>query len=462
MAEPMKLFFSGIRQADKKRLDRDILFLAIPVFINQGINSMVALIGRIIMGKLGDQAYNSISIGMMVFTLVITIIGAIGVGTTTLVAQNWGIGNRERANEILQQSLFAGFFISILLVIIGLASRRVLFTLLGADPVTAQVGSEYLFWLYLGLPFVIPGFFLASALRGAGDTRTPMQAGVVMSVLSLAASYALILGKFGFPRLQWVGAALAVNISFFAFTCILAVLILANRTVLRLPAKGWRLDRQTFFSIFRIGLPSATEWILIQLGMLLYISVVTYYGKEALAGYFTGLAILGLAQSVNMGFQTASTTLVGQCVGAKNFPEAEHVFRRTAFLGFFTMVAFGAIFIICAAPPVLSFLFNKLDPRSLEYTRFYIYLLAVAMPLMGVSFSIAGGLRGAGNTILPLIASSVGVYGGRILFAMLIYHLFHPPVYIVWCSMFPDLMIRTTIMAIGLKSGKWKTVDIKL
>jgi len=84
------------------------------------------------------------------------------------------------------------------------------------------------------------------------------------------------------------------------------------------------------------------------------------------------------------------------------------------------------------------------------------------MPLMGISFSVAGGLRGAGDTINPLIASAVGVYGGRILFALAVYHIFHPPVYVIWCSMFPDLVIRLFIMAIRLKSGKWKTIKVNL
>ena len=81
---------------------------------------------------------------------------------------------------------------------------------------------------------------------------------------------------------------------------------------------------------------------------------------------------------------------------------------------------------------------------------------------MGSSFAVGGGLRGAGSTKAPLYAAAVGVYGGRIGFAFLVYYLFQPSVYVIWCSMFPDLIIRLLIMLIQVKSGKWKAVKIKL
>ncbi|MCP4751741.1 MAG: MATE family efflux transporter [Proteobacteria bacterium] len=459
---PMKLFRDGLSATETKELNRSIMALAMPVFIGQGINSMVGFVSRIIMSELGDKAFNSINIGMMVFFLIITVLAAVGVGTTSLVAQNWGLGDRQRAGEILQQSLIYGFFISLVISVFGLAISKVLFSLLGTDRETAEMGVQFLFWLFLGIPLLTPGFFLASALRGAGDTRTPMYAGMVMSVLSLVLSYGLILGKLGMPRLEAVGAALAIDFSFFTFTLILGVRIFSGRTVITVPRKGWRPNHATGMSILKIGLPSATEWILIQLGMLVYISVLTDYGEQALAGYFTGVAVLALAQAVSMGFQTAATTLVGQNIGARNYSKAESTFRKTTYLGFVVMGIIGLLFVFGVNPTVLSFLFRELDSRSIAHARVFIVLLAIVMPLMGVSFSMAGGLRGAGSTVLPLVASIIGVYGGRILFAFLVYRLFHPPVWIVWCSMFPDLFIRISVMTFKLRSGEWKTVKVRL
>jgi putative MATE family efflux protein len=460
--EPMDLLVTEAIRLDKKTLDREIMFLAIPVFIAQGSNSAVVFIGRVIVSKLGAHAFNSVNIGMLVFMLIITVITAVSVGSTTAVAQNCGAGNKRRANEILQQSLIAGFIISMLIAAVGLATRNILFSFLGTEPETAKLGSQYLLWLYIGLPLLTPGFFMASSLRGAGDTKTPMYAGLVTAVLTLFLSYGFVLGKFGMPRLEVVGAALAIDIAFGVFTSMLAIFILTKRTVLTFPGTRWRPDIPTCCSIVAIGLPSASEWLLIQLGVLIYVPVVAYYGKDVLAGFFTGLAVFSLSQSVPIGFQAASNTLVGQSIGAKNYFKAETVFRRMAYLGFVTMTIIGACIFLFSKSPVFSVLFENLNPRALAYGRTYAQISAYAMPLMGISFSIAGGLRGMGNTFLPFIASTFGIYGARITLAFAMYFLFHPPVYIIWCTIFPDFIGRIILMASGLKSGRWKSIEVKL
>ena len=458
----MKLFRETADIADLKILNKEIFFLAMPVFIGQGINSMVGFVSRVIISDLGEKAYNAINIGGMVFSLIVTIVAAVSVGTTALVAQNWGQGNKKRAGQIMQQSLIYGFILSLLIVLVGLPIRGVLFNLLGTDAETAALGAEFMRWLFYGIPILMPGFFLASGLRGAGDTKTPMYAGFVVAIFTLVFSYGLILGRLGMPRLEVVGAALAIVIAMGSFTVILAIIIILNKAVLILPSKGWRADFTIGWSIMKIGLPSAMEWILIQTGILIYVSVVTYYGEKALAGFFTGLLILNLTHAITMGFQTATTTIVGQSIGAKNYKRAESALRVSIYLGFTFLGAVAILFMVGMTPGVFSVFFRELDAESIQYARRYLVLLAIMMPLMGISFNMAGGLRGAGDTVNPLIASTIGVYGGRILFALGVYHLLHPPVWIIWCSMFPDLVIRLFIMSKRLKSGKWKMVKVNL
>ncbi|MBT4263153.1 MAG: MATE family efflux transporter [Deltaproteobacteria bacterium] len=462
VSEPTILFNDHLSSADRKKLTRVILRLAVPIFIGGGINAFVGFMTRIFISELGEVTYNSVNLCLMVFYTIILVVVAISIGTTTLVAQNWGGNQKDRAGEILKQSLIHSLLLGFLISLFGLLTRRALFQLLGMDEEMTAIGSQFLFWVYLGLPFFCPGFFMAAALRGAGDTRTPMIAGLVMSAFSLVLSYGLILGKLGMPKLEAVGAAIAINASFLVFTVLQAVAIFFNRTVLNVSAKSWRFDYRTGASIMKIGLPSAGEWSVIRIGFVVYVTLVGYYGHETLAGFFTGIAILSLTHSLTQGIQIAATTLVGQAVGAKDFSKAESIFRLTALIGFVIMAVCALVFAVAADTAVLSRMFPKLNASSIEYARDFILLICLVMPLMGSSFAVGGGLRGAGSTKAPLYAAAVGVYGGRIGFAFLVYYLFQPSVYVIWCSMFPDLIIRLLIMLIQVKSGKWKAVKIKL
>ncbi len=456
----MALFSDGMRGKELYSLYGAIWALAWPAFFAQGVRSIVMLVIRVIVSQLGEKAYNSVNIGLMVFMVIITVIAAVAVGTTALVSQYWGAGHRDRAGRVLQQSLLWGLLLSIVIAILGMPASKLLFHLIGADSETIEFGATFLIWLFAAVPILAPGFFLAAGLRAAGDTRTPMIGGFIMGISSLILSYGLILGKLGMPRMGTLGAALAIDGSFAAFTFFLAILFVFNKTVLKLPLKGWRLNIETGATIFKIGIPSAMEWILIQLGILMYVFVIYHYGDEAAAGYFTGMAILVFAQTPAHGFQIAATTLVGQAVGARNHERAESVFRHCTLMSFAFMIVIGIIICVVANPTLLSYVFFKLSPESMGHARTFIILLVFVMPFMGVAFSMGGGFRGAGDTVPPMIASAIGVYGGRILAAYVLYAVFHPPVVIIWCSMFPDLIMRILVMSIRLKSGKWKKARI--
>jgi len=456
----MALLRDGMRGEERALLYGAIWALAWPAFFAQGIRSLVMFVIRVVVSHMGEKAYNSVNIGLMVFMVILTVIAAVAVGTTALVAQCWGAGERARAGRVLQQSLLWGFLLSVTIACMGMPASRLLFHALGADSETIEVGAGFLGWLFLAVPFMAPGFFLAAGLRAAGDTRTPMIGSLLMGIMAVVLSYGLTLGKLGMPRLGTAGAALSIGASFFFFTFFLGLLFVLNKTVLMLPLRGWRLDRRIGFTIFRIGIPSALEWILIQIGILVYVGLIYRYGEQPAAGYFTGMAILVFAQASGLGFQTASATLVGQSVGARNFDRAESVFRHIALMSFLFMIGLGLIVYGVATPSVLLRLFGTLTEESIAYARTFIVLLVLAMPLMGVSFSVAGGLRGAGDTVPPLVASTLGIYGGRILAAFSLYVLFHPPVELIWCSMFPDLGMRILVMSLRLKSGRWKRARV--
>ncbi len=441
-------------------LYKTIWTIAWPAFFAQGIRSVVMFISRVLISQLGEKAYNSVSIGMMVFMVIITVIAAVSVGTTALVSQAWGAGNRKQAGRLLQQSLIWGILLSIIIAIMGMPASKFLYKVLGADSETIEYGTDFLVWLFAMLPLMSPGFFLGAGLRAAGDTRTPMIGGIIMGILALVFSYGFILGKLGMPRLGTIGAALGIGISFISFSLFLSILFIFNKVKIKLPLRKWKINTKIGITIFKIGIPSAMEWILIQVGMLAYVYVIYRYGDEPAAGYFTGMAILVFAQAPGFGFQTAAATLVGQSIGARDFNRAENIFKHCTILSFFFMVVVGIIIYIVTTPAFLTTLFGKLTPASINHARTFIVLLVLVMPLMGMFFSMAGGLRGAGDTVPPLISSVVGVYGGRILGAFALYAIFHPPVVVIWCSMFPDLILRVLGMAIRIRSGKWKKVKV--
>jgi|GEM_PF-3448864 len=452
----MRLFKDGLKGAERLSLYKEIISLAWPVFVGHSYVAVIAFLCRVIVSGLQERAYNAVNIGLMFFLLVLTVLMTMGIGTISLVAQRWGAGDKPGAEKVVKQSMVFGLLVSILLVAAAIPSAFLFFGFMKVDAKTAMIGERFVFWLLLIIPLFSPGLFLASALVGAGDTKTPMLAGGVTGLLCLFLAYGLIPGNLGLPRLETLGASLCIAISLLVFTALILAAVLSGKTRLRLSRGGFRPDWKTGIQIFKIGVPAALERIAIQAGILVFLRVLNLYGEAATAGYFTGFAVFTLSRTPLLGLQTAATTLVGQKKGAGRFDLAEGIFRRCALLGFLLMIPVGALIYFLATEPVFSWFFSELSPETIACARTYSLILIFSLPLVGVCFSFAGGLRGSGHAVPPMFASLTGVFLGRVLLAYALYWLFHPPVYIILGMMLTDFLVRSAYMSFSIRSGRWK------
>ncbi len=438
-------------------MNREIWRLAWPTFIAQGVHSVIFLITRSIIASLGNEAFIGVSIGLLIFFVIVTFLASVGVGVTALVAQAVGAGDRERASRLLQQSLMLGALMALVITTLGIPISHLIFDAITQDPAVAQAGKKFTISL---LVFLLPlsfGFIFGAALRGAGDTRTPMITGVIMGALTLFLNIALINGKWGFPALGINGAIIAMIVAFFSNSFILGVLFLLKKTVLVLPMRGWRPELKVWKDILRIGIPSALEWTLIQIGLIIYIKIVNQYDTDIAAGYFIGMPVLQFAQTPVFGFQTAATTLVGQAIGAKRLDRAETAFRQNVRFAILAMTVL-AVVLYFSAEVLVHTLFKDNGMVAQGYGIVFVRMVALVMPLMAISFTVSGGLRGSGDTVAPLIAQNMGMFIGRLGFAFAAYYLFHPPILVIWASMYPDLIIRDIGVLYRMLSGKWKLV----
>ena len=144
----MRLLRDGMRGKELVLLYWAIWGLAWPAFFAQGVRSIVMFVMRVIVSQMGEKAYNSVNVGLMVFMVILTVIAAVAVGTTAMVAQCWGAGDKSRAGRVLQQSLLWGVLLSLIIAVLGMPLSRVLFRLLGADSETIRLGANFMAWLF--------------------------------------------------------------------------------------------------------------------------------------------------------------------------------------------------------------------------------------------------------------------------------------------------------------------------
>ena len=299
-----------------ERIRFEVWALAWPVILSFGLDSILGLSSMLMVGRLGADAVGAVGLATQILGAVRAGIAAVGTGTVALVARYIGANDRDSAEEVLRQSVVFGVLVSTIIAIPVIVFARPLMGLFQVHGEMADMGARYLQVVMLSEPF--QGIFLmcASALRGAGDTRTPLWIGGIIDVLAIFLNYVLIFGKLGMPALGVDGSAVATLLAI-AFGGILFFYALSiDGMVLNFRWRGLWPDFGLGRRILSVGNPAAIEQLLIQFGFVAYVGFIARYGAKEIAAYFIGVRILALSFLPGFGFSAASATLVGQGLGA--------------------------------------------------------------------------------------------------------------------------------------------------
>lgn len=447
---------AAVLAEQRSDLLRTIWALAWPVIITFLLESLVGLIDTLMVGRLGASAVAAVGVGAQVLSAVSVAMTAVGTGTLALVARHIGAQQRGDAEQVLRQSILAAFVLSILCIVPVIAFAPEVVRSFGVTPEVIGLGAAFVRLVMLSIPQSAILFVIGSALRAAGDTRTPLAIGFTVNVINIIGNYVLIFGKLGLPAFGVRGSALATTLAFSTGAVVGVVLLARGRLVLRLHLGHLQPEPRTIRRVLAIGYPAAGEQILMQIGFFFYLVFAARYGTSAVAAYFIGVRILAMSFLPGYGFAAAAAALVGQNLGANNAALAERSAWESNRLAVYLMSMCGlAIFL--AARPIAALFVD--DAEVVGDAVSFIRTLAVAQPLMAIDFTIGGALRGAGDTRFPLVAVFVAFYGCRLAFAYVAVAL-HSSLAWVWFALIGDYLARAALKSWRLRSGRWQHITL--
>lgn len=431
--------------------------LAWPVIITFLFESLVGLIDTLMVGRLGAAAVAAVGVGAQILSAVSVAMTAVGTGTLALVARHVGAQQHRKAEDILLQSILAALGLSVIGIIPVILFAPQLVHMFSGDASVVEQGGPFVRLVMLSIPQSAVLFVIGSALRAAGDTRTPLAIGAAVNLVNIAGNYVLIFGKLGFPALGVRGSALATTLAFTTGMVIGLALLGHGRLVLKLRRHGVRVDRGAIRRVLAIGYPAAAEQILMQIGFFFYLIFAAHYGTSALAGYFIGVRILALSFLPGFGFAAAAGALVGQNLGAGNPALAARSGWAANRLAIYLMTTCGVVLFVSAQS--IAALFVD-DPAVVADAVSFIRTLAAAQPFMAMDFTIGGALRGAGDTRFPLVAVFVGFYGCRLAFAYVATFVLHLSLPWVWFALIGDYIARASLKGWRFGSGRWQQAAV--
>jgi len=426
--------------------------LAWPTVLTNLLQSTVGLTDVKVVGTLGAAAVAAATTGHRVFFALQAVLMGVSVGSSALVARAWGANERGEAARVLNSSLILAGLISLGMSILGVGLSDTFAGLFGLAPEARALAAIYMRWISAFTCVFAFGLVLSSALRAAGDTRTPLFIGAIANLMNILFLYLLVYGGLGFPKLGIAGAALAGGLAFCVSALVQLWLWRSGRLRLRsVPADAGQRERMR--AILHVGTPAALEQLVVQAGFIAFTFIIArFYGTPALAAYGIGVQILSVSFVIGFGFSIAASTLVGQNLGAGYPVRAAHSGWRAMWLAVASMSVLAVLIVACARPIARMMLD---EPEVVRLTVVFIRVLGVAQPLMAVDFALSGALRGAGDTRYPLYTTFSGLICGRVFLAVLFTWL-ELPVEWIYGALLADYSIKVTMLVSRFRSGQWR------
>lgn len=439
--------------------------LTVPVFLELLISSLFGMVDMMMVGNSGPTHITTPSIAAVGITNQVMFIGiamaqAISIGGTAMISRYCGAREEEKVPNVVKHLIVTVIFLLIIpFVTLNQLLPQNIMEFIGAEQDTISIGINYFRIVILGFIFQSFNLSIFAAMRGAGDTRTPMLINVFVNLLNVVGNYLLIFGKLGLPALGVTGAGISTSLSHVIASIVLFIMLLNKSHIVKLNvSKGFKFNRAILENLIRIGGPAAVEQVGFRFGVILFIKIISGLGTAVYATHQIAANILSLSFAPGQAFAIAASTLVGRSLGEKRLDRAERFVKEINYLALLSSVFFGLIFYYFG--PVLTSLYTD-DPLIIEQSIGVMKIIALIQPFQASTFAISGGLRGAGDTVSTLIITIIGIIIIRISVAYVLINIIGMGLVGAWLAMLFDQLTRWVGMIVRYKTDKWKDIKLK-
>ena len=377
---------------------------ALPNMASMTAATLVATSETSYIGRLGIEPLAAIAL-VFPFTVMMGMMsaGAMGGGVSSAVSRAIGAGDIVRASTLAGHALVIGLCGGVLFTVVLLTLGPAFFSLLGGQGRVLEEAVAFSDVLFMGAIGVWLTNTFASILRGTGNMKLPSATLLATAALQITIGGTLGLGLFGFPQFGMRGVASGQLIAYTCATIFLAFWLFSGRSRLQLNVRTFRLRRDMFFDILKVGAVACLSPLQSVATVLIFTRLLSRYGTVTLAGYGIGARLEFMLVPIAASIGMASVPIVGMNMGAGNIERARKVAWTAGFLAAGVVGSIGIVLAI--APDLWAALFTS-DQRVLESARQYFHLAGPAFGFLGLALSLYFASQGSGKILGPVLAQS--------------------------------------------------------
>ena len=382
-----------------------ILAFAIPILAGNLIQQLYSLVDSLIVGQLlGVTALAAVSASGWLDWAVLSIPMGLAQGFSIQAAQYFGANRSEELRRTVGQSILIAAATTVLLEIASQLLLSPVLEWMNTPAETFSLTEGYLRIIYGGLPVVMAVNVLNGFLHALGNSRTPLAALAVASVVNMVLDWFFV----GTCHMGINGGACATVIAQ-VISALISFRAVRRLNILHPERKDLRPDRRMTARLIRLGVPIAFQNVIIAVGGLILQGVVNGFGFVFMAGYNAASRLQGLVEMAGASLGNAVGTFAGQNIGAGKKDRVRKGLHSSARIGAGMALVIGGFMILFGKQILGLFIRDEqaLAEQVLAFGYQFLCVMAAGLPMLYLLFVYRSTLQGLGNTFIPMISGFV-------------------------------------------------------
>ncbi|NLK08080.1 MAG: MATE family efflux transporter [Firmicutes bacterium] len=406
---------------------RRMLIFALPIMAMNVLQLLFNAADMVVVGRFsGSHALAAVGATGSLINLIVTLFMGLSVGTSVVVAQDYGAGNPDAISRSVHTSMAISVFNGLVVMVAGLLVCERLLGVMGTPEDIIELSALYIRIYFLGLPASMIYNFGAAILRAIGDSRRPMYYLTISGIVNVIFNLIFVIVF----DMSVAGVAWATVISqYLAMVMILACLVRSEGAI-RLRWHLLRVDREKLKDITKVGLPAGLQSLLFSISNVLIQSAVNSFGSAVVAARSTAGNVEGFVSTAMNAYYNAAITFTGQSVGAKKYDQIDSIAKVCTVLIFTTWIVLGGVTLFFGRA-LLGF--YTTNAEVIDIGMVHMKITMATYFTCGIMSVFPGLTRAMGYSILPMLSTLIGACLMRIVWLVTVFAWYPTFAVLFWC-----------------------------
>lgn len=379
-----------------------ILGFAVPLLLGNIFQQLYNMVDSIIVGRgIGVDALAAVGATGSINFLVLGFVIGLTTGFSILISQYYGAGDMDEMKRSVTMSVYLSIGATILITAVSVLGARPLLEIMNTPADILEDALAYIIIIFWGIGSTITFNLFSAMLRALGDSRTPLYAMIVSSLVNIGLDIYFVMNL----QMGVAGAAYATVIAQI-LSCLFCFFRILGIKDLHLKKQHWTFHPELLYRLFKLGVPVAFMNSVTAIGVMVLQFVVNGYGSIYVAAYSSANKIMNLVEQPGVTFGLAMATFAGQNLGAKQYERIKLGLNKTIRIST-TVNIILAVIMLVFGKQILALMVSGNEVEVIDIAYQYIVICVLALWVLGLLFIYRSSLQGMGDTVIPMISGAV-------------------------------------------------------